>query len=164
MPALPGGAGLGGKRCSLQEGRLSDVCHPPSLLVGTWEGMVEREPVTARGPQSFLVATEMPVRQAPPRSRSKFPGQHPLGPNRTCKAGSHPLGLRRRVAGAVPPVSLWERCRNPSQKVSPHPFLPQSPVEGAAGRGHADVWFTEPPAWSQASGSLVGCTALAVLL
>lgn len=86
MPAFPGRLGSEASR-ALQEGRPGDVCNP-LLAGGEVEGepyLPEREPVTAGGPQSFLAALEVAVRQGPPWSRSRYPGQHPLAPDMASK-------------------------------------------------------------------------------
>lgn len=64
-----------------------------------------REPVTARGPQSFLAAMEVAVRQASRGAEAASLGS--ILADMASKAVFHPLGPRHRVASfCVPRVPM----------------------------------------------------------
>lgn len=123
LPSL-GGLGSEASRCCPQEGGPRDVCRPPSsLLVATWKGMLREHPLLL-GAQSFLAAMEVTARQA-------HPGQPSLGPNNHMQGWILPSGAKTQ-GGRCSTTSIPVVKRNPSQKVSPLPFLPWSPTEGEA--------------------------------
>lgn len=148
--------------CSLQEGRLSDVCNPPFLAGGEEGGERGKRTCDCWGPP------ELPGRHgggsdagATP-SRSSFPGRHHVVPDVASKARAHPLGLKHRmVTFNVTSIPVRKMSKPLLRTVST--LLPalEPRAQGAAGSGHCrqiipgcsfNVWFTERPPGPQASG------------